>query len=46
MLAFTHSSHTGSRSIWDYWFSHFSPQYAGLPGLARLESIYNQADVS
>jgi hypothetical protein len=36
----------GERSVWDYWFAHFTPQYAGLPGLGSLERIYNQVDVS
>eukprot|EP00878_Enallax_costatus_P016694 GHUV01017517.1.p1 GENE.GHUV01017517.1~~GHUV01017517.1.p1 ORF type:complete len:276 (+),score=89.06 GHUV01017517.1:1029-1856(+) len=34
----------GDRSVWDYWFKHFAPQYKGLPGLGSIESIYNQAD--
>lgn len=38
--------HAGDRSVWDYWFQHFSPQYKGLPSLGSIEKIYNQADVS
>jgi hypothetical protein len=36
----------GDVSVWDYWFSKFSKQYEGLPGLGSMEKIYNQADVS
>eukprot|EP00879_Flechtneria_rotunda_P002089 GHRR01002269.1.p1 GENE.GHRR01002269.1~~GHRR01002269.1.p1 ORF type:complete len:394 (+),score=108.57 GHRR01002269.1:225-1406(+) len=32
----------GDRSVWDYWFKHFVPQYAALPGLGSIEKIYNQ----
>ncbi|KAF6266150.1 ribosomal protein S9/S16-domain-containing protein [Scenedesmus sp. NREL 46B-D3] len=34
----------GDVSVWEYWFSKFSKQYEGLPGLGSMEKIYNQAD--
>jgi hypothetical protein len=36
----------GKEDVWQYWFEHFSQQYAGLPGLGKLEDIYKQDEVS
>jgi ribosomal protein S9 len=39
-----HKPKKGDRDVWDYWFSHFAPQYEGLPGLGSVEALYSQPD--